>query len=208
MDERSKSKSTRKSTGIRSRKGIKANMEIPINLERVLIEAAKDSAFFEKLMTNREHAVLERGFDLRPSELAMLSAMPESLFEKLIEGFRPAKLAKSRFARRVVAAMAGSMMLASAGCADSEDRFDGADAGIGPDAEDRFVGADTGMDPELPKDAGYDSRFVSLEPDVGSAIDGGVRPDVPLDAMDDSKPDRLEFDASADADDDSGSENP
>jgi len=195
MDDRKKSKSTHESKGVHYRKGIKANMEIPINLERVLIEAAKDSAFFEKVMMNREQAVSERGFDLRPSELAMLSTMPESLFEKLIERFRPAKLHRSRFAQRVVSAVTGSMMLAATGCAKSEDKFDSADAGIDPDYEfaedaaDRFVGMDTGIDPEFPEDAGKDDKFVYS--DTGTD-DGRIAAE----------------DATSDADDDGGSENP
>lgn len=102
--------------GSHERQGIKAEMEVPVNLERVLLEAAQDPAFYRSLLEDRARALAEKGYHLRASEQAMLSVMPRVALDKMVERLRPDKLTTSTFAKHVVAALAGSLIVSTSAC--------------------------------------------------------------------------------------------
>jgi hypothetical protein len=141
-------------------------MEVPVNLERVLIEAGKDLAFYQALVSDPARALDERGYRLRATEKAMLSAMPQPALQKMIEQLRPEKLTKSRFAKQVATAVAGTLLFSSASCASGDS------AGIRPADASANSAAGTGGN------GGVDGSFSA---NAGSA-GGGVAPDWPMDA--------------------------
>jgi hypothetical protein len=184
--------------GSRSRKGIKAEMVVPVNLERVLIEAGKDQAFYQALRVDRGRALAERGFQLRTTEQAMLSAMPWQALEKTIERLRPETLKKSRFAKRVASAIAGTVLFSTAACSD-DSAGDNLKGGTAPDGwlQDTTAEASTsdsasvgdasvsqGISPDWPADASRDSGQAGTGgiPPIGGSGGGGVGPDWPNDA--------------------------
>jgi hypothetical protein len=101
--------------GSHERTGIKSEMVVPVNLERVLLEAAQNSVFYRELTADRAQALARKGYQLRASEQAMLSALPQSALYKMVERLKPEKLTKSAFAKGVVTALAGSLPIFS-GC--------------------------------------------------------------------------------------------
>lgn len=110
----------RKIKGSRSRKPRGKSMEIPINIEKILLRAAGDDAFCSALLENATRAVEEKGFGLRDSEKAILGSMPRSTLEAMIGRIGSPSGSKGRFARHVAAAVAGSMIITAAACGDDE----------------------------------------------------------------------------------------
>lgn len=161
--------------GSRNRKGIRAQMEVPVNLERVLIEAGRDLAFYQVFVSDPARALADRGYRLRATERAMLSAMPQTALRKMIDHLRPEKLTKSRFAKQVATAVAGTLLFSTAACEST--------AGITP--------ASGGVTPEFPADANYPAtRGISpnLPADAstsGAEGTGGVGGSDPVDASSD-----------------------
>ncbi len=133
MTHNGKPRSTNQPVGSRQRKRIAVAMEIPINLERVLLRAARDASFCQALKSDRDRALQQCDYDLRPTELAMLSGMPWDALQKMIERFQPDRLDKSQFAKRVAAAVASSVLLSTAACDDSEGPEPPASMGVVPD---------------------------------------------------------------------------
>jgi hypothetical protein len=133
----------KKPLGSHERRGIEAEMEVPVNLERVLLEAGQDPACHQALVTDRPRALAEKGFVLRASEQAMLSAMPRDALDKMVERLKPDKLKKSTFAKHVVTALAGSLIITTSAC-DSTTKGNGADwpldGGGGTSADASFDG--------------------------------------------------------------------
>lgn len=158
--------------GSHERKGIEAEMEVPVNLERVLLEAAQDSEFRKALASDRALALAGRGFRLRESEQAMLSALPQSALDKMVEQLRPEKLKKSVFAKHVITALAGSMIISTAAC-------DGTTKGNAPDMpQDGSADSSGGMGGESVNvgGGGNVTRGVTADwPDAGPAGGGGVK---------------------------------
>lgn len=177
--------------GSRSRKGIRAEMQVPVNLERVLIEAGKDLAFYQEFISDPAQALVNRGYHLRATEQAMLSAMPQPALQKMIEQLKPEKLTKSRFAKQVATAVAGTLLFST--CArESEEIHSG---GVQPDwPADASSDPSRGIGPDLPADAsaagtggsgGVDGSFSAHSGSGG----GGVAPDWPVDASDEGNDD-------------------
>lgn len=112
---------TKRPVGSHERQKLKVDAEVPVNLERVLLEAAQDEVFCNTLITDGARALAEKGFSLRTSEQAMLSTMSSDALEKMVERLRPDKLKRSTFAKYVVTALAGSMIVtASSACGGEE----------------------------------------------------------------------------------------
>ena len=59
--------------------------DLPLGIERVILRAASDSAFAGDLMRRRADAVYESGIFLRPSERALLEAIPEEQLRATID---------------------------------------------------------------------------------------------------------------------------
>lgn len=169
--------------GFSRRRMPRLGMEIPINLERILMDAARDDAFRQRLLEDPVAAVTAGGFDLTCTERAMLAAMDRSTVEAMVQRFGPARSRRSGFAKGVAAAVAGSMIISvSTGCVQS-----------------------AGVIPEPPEDA-------QAEPDLGPEVPvdstpdpvGGIFPDWPPDAPDlYEEPDVEDEDAADDAEEDS-----
>jgi hypothetical protein len=126
--------------GFRKRGANRLGMEIPINLERILLEAARDGAFRERLLVDPTRAVAEGGFGLSSTEKAMLAAMDRSMIEAMVRRFGRGRSRKTGFAKGVAAAVAGSMVISvGTGCVQS--------AGIDPaPPEDATTEADVMVD--------------------------------------------------------------
>ncbi|MBW2261175.1 MAG: hypothetical protein JRG91_04310 [Deltaproteobacteria bacterium] len=103
--------------GFSRRRLNRLGMEIPINLERILLGAARDEAFREDLFEDPSRAAADGGFDLTATEIAMLTAMDRSTLEAMIGGFGTERVRRGRFARHVAAAVAGTMVISvGSGC--------------------------------------------------------------------------------------------
>ncbi|MBW2263242.1 MAG: hypothetical protein JRG91_14830 [Deltaproteobacteria bacterium] len=128
--------------GSSERQGPREDVNIPVNLERILLAAAGDDEFLGRFLSDPAGAAMQEGFDLTGSERAMLSALERRDLGKLVERFRPERIRKSRFARHVAAAVAGSMIISVVAC----DVAKG--GGAGPDLPDAEVDADVAEEVE------------------------------------------------------------
>ena len=140
-------------------------LRIPINLERAILLAAGDRAFREALLEDVDRALEDRGVELTVSERTMLATLSRRGLEDMIERFRPGRSRRARFAKRVAAAVAGSLIVTTAAC--------GSDGGptLHPDGG---VDADWIPDVELEADMGED-----VPPDIEEVIDEEPLSDVP-----------------------------
>ena len=111
-----------------TRQGPRDDVRIPVNLERVLLAAAGDDAFLGRLLDDPAGAAEQGGYELTDSERAMLSALGRGELESLVERLRPERIGRSRFARNVAAAVAGSMIVSVVAC-------DIAEKGAGPELD-------------------------------------------------------------------------
>ncbi len=180
----------------RSRKAVK----VPVGVEQVLFHAAQDHAFKARLLADRKAAIADCGVHLRPSERAILEAVPDTALETMIRHLVPVNSRGSRL-MRVVAAAAASLAAgtASAGCSFTQATIEpyegGADAGI------RMEDSSTPPNPPVYADAQPDARDakggIYIVPE-GGAGDAGVRdgnggiytpPDSSSDAQRDAGPD-------------------
>jgi len=167
---------TGKPGGVRGscqRRGLRAQSEIPVNIERVLLRAAEDGTFRERLLEDPAGAL--EGASLTGSEQAMLLAMDRTILTTLIDRFRSGSRPRSRFAQKVASAVAGTLLLTTAACGSGDDMAGGA----GPD---------------LPPD-GYDVEAADM-PDISAGVDPGwPDPDVAPDPVDEPVSDLVDDDA-------------
>ncbi len=146
--------------------------KIPVGIERVLYAAAMEPVFRERLLADREAAIEERGFPLRPSELAMLRLTPAEQLEAAIDSLDTSapSLERRSFMRTVAASL---VTLAAANtinaCAD-EITSDGIRPD--PDGSPHYV---AGISPD---DVGTDNMKTD---GPGVNIDAGVRADIEVD---------------------------
>ncbi|MBW2263241.1 MAG: hypothetical protein JRG91_14825, partial [Deltaproteobacteria bacterium] len=120
-----------------------------------------------------------KGERLAGSETAMLLAMDRSILETLIDRFVPGKKPRGSFARKVAAAVAGTLIITTAACGSGDQQCGGA----GPD---------------MPPD-GYDVEAADM-PDISAGVDASwPDPDAAPDPVDD-----LADDEDADAEDEDG----
>ncbi len=152
-----------------------SSIDIPVNWERVMIEAAQNPDFKESLIANREQAIARAGFRLSDSENAMLAALSPETLEVMIRSIDPGRSKNRRFARTVAtAAMVGGMLIASHAC----EEFDC--GGIGPDIDsDNDTDTDTDIDTDTDTDTDIDT-------DTDTDTDTGVDPDAGNDSGSDA----------------------
>ena len=107
--------------------------EVPVGVEKVLFVAATDEQFRQALLTDRRRAVQERGLSLRPSELALLAAVPDQQLCVAIDGMdtSPTNVRRRTFMRVVAATAATVAAVEALGCSD-----DNVSTGIRPDMGD------------------------------------------------------------------------
>jgi hypothetical protein len=128
-------------------------MEIPVNVERVLLRAAREPDFHALLGEDRGAALAD--CRLSGSERAMLQALPDAALERMIDRIGPSR--KNRFAGAVAAAVTGTLMVGVVASCDSD--------GVRPD--------DTATEEEVELDVVDGTR-----PDVPTDV-AGSRPDLP-----------------------------
>jgi hypothetical protein len=147
--------------------------DVPIGLEKVLYTAAQDQAFRERLFVDREAAVKERGLKLRPSELALLRAVPEAQLRGAIENIDTSQAnLKRRVFMRAVAATAATVVAADVvgGCGTE------ASDGIRPDMPDA---GPKDAAPETAEDSAGGEETVDIsQMDTGldALASNGIRP--------------------------------
>ncbi len=155
----------RRIKGSHGLKGRRLEMEIPVSFEQVLIRAGEDGGFREALLEDPAAALEAQGIEMKPSETAMLLGMRRGVLETMIDRFRPEVHGQSRFARKVAAAVAGSLVVGVVSCGEA-----GSEA-------DAIIDAVGGMMPDIPLD-------VSLDPEVEEVVDDQVDDDDSSDMMD------------------------
>ena len=93
---------------------------LPLNVERLLIQAALSREFRQRLLADRETAAAEAGIDLLPEERALLSHISDETLEKTIDVVIMPPVSRRGFLKRaaasVVLALTGSAVLAQAAC--------------------------------------------------------------------------------------------
>jgi hypothetical protein len=161
---------------------------VPIGVERVLLHAAVDPSFKQALLADRQAALLAHEVALRPSERAMLLAIPTEQLAAAIEGMDPSPAnVQRRSFMRVVAASAMTIAAAeSVGCGSDTDQGPNPPQDAGPD----FPAA-TGSRPDWP-DTGpaQDTAAADGTAQDAAATDatGDAVSDAPSDAAEDDLP--------------------
>jgi hypothetical protein len=165
----------KKVKGSHQRRSFKRKVEIPVNVERVLIKAATDEAFRAWLLEDRQAALAEGHFQLSDPERAMLANMDRSMLEAMAARFAPGSRRVGRFARKVASAVAGTMLVTTAACGDGKTDSDVYNpdtvGGIWPDM------------PEVTDEPDMIDEDVADIPGWDGPVDG-IGPDVPPDLVD------------------------
>jgi len=126
----------------REHRGLRAEAEVPVNLEHVLLRASREQEFKARLLADPLDAIAEAGMSLTASESALLAAMPCSALEAMIDRLAPKRQRNKRFLRKVgAAALVGGILVAS--CDSGNDTA--MDGGMDPDADSDSDG-DAGPD--------------------------------------------------------------
>jgi len=176
-------------------------MEIPITLERVLIRAASDASFRESLLDDPERAVDENDYCMVASERASLMAIPRSTLEIMIDRFRPLKHTRSRFARKVVSAVASSLIVTAASCGPADSSRDAAVEDTGPDdGYDFGIDALGGDVPDWPPDVVEEDGDPDVSDDV---LDDGDSSDM-MDVEDENADEDADEDSTDDTEESDG----
>jgi hypothetical protein len=115
-----------KAVGAYARRGLHAQVEVPVNLERVLLMAVEDETFRAALLADAERALTDFRMTLEPSEKGALLSMSRSVLEAAIVGLKPNRQIGRMFAKQVAAAVAGTLLLgASSYCCGGVDGDEG-----------------------------------------------------------------------------------
>jgi hypothetical protein len=137
------------------RHGNKAEAQVPVGLERLLLTATADPALRARLKADPRAAASELGFELSASERALLGALTPSALDEMIDGLAPKRQKNKRFLRNVGAAVVvGGLLIATCQC---EDELE-----CGATDPDSDVDNDSDSDTDTDQDAGPDAG-----PDAG-----------------------------------------
>lgn len=134
----------------RLRKGSK--VQVPVGLEKALYLAAQDDEFKTRLLADPAAFIAEQGIELRPSELATVSAISPAVLESMIDRLVPENPRRRKF-MGLVAAAAASLAAGTAVISCDDD----IGKGIGPDTDidgdtDTDTDGDTDSDTETETD--------------------------------------------------------
>jgi hypothetical protein len=128
--------------GSHARHGRRAEAQIPVGLERLLLMAAADPDLRARLQRDPRAACAGLGFELAASERALLGALTPAALDAMIEGLAPKRQKNQRFLRKVgAAALVGGILVAS--CDGGNDTA--ASGGVDP-SSDADSDADAGPD--------------------------------------------------------------
>ena len=128
----------------KNHRGLRAEAEVPVNLEHVLLRASRDAEFKERLLADPAAAIIDAELSLTASERALLNAMPMASLEAMIDRLVPKRQRDRRFLRKVgAAALVGGILVASCDGGNDTQLY----GGSGPDADsDSDSDADAGPD--------------------------------------------------------------
>ena len=128
--------------GRRLRRG--PEVQVPVGLEKALYLAARDDEFKARLLADPAAFIAEQGIELRPSELATLSAISPAVLESMVDRLVPENPRRRKF-MGLVAAAAASLAAGTAlvSCDDDVGK------GIGPDTD---IDGDTDTDGDTDSD--------------------------------------------------------
>jgi len=157
------------------RKGMYNEVQVPVNIERVLLRAAEESAFRDRLLEEGSGALEGEGLEATAGERAMLDAAPREMLEVMIRKLDPARQRNKKFLKKVAAAAVfGGMLVAS--CDSGNDAQSG---GADPDADvdddtdtDTDTEGDTDTDTDTDADTDTDSD-TDTDTDVDAGPDAG-----------------------------------
>jgi len=136
--------------GSYTRRGNKAEAQVPVGLERLLLTAADDPELRARLKADVRAACAGLGFELSASERALLGALTPSALDAMIDRLAPKRQKNKRFLRRVgAAAMVGGLLIATCQCEDAME--------CGATDSDSDVDMDSDSDTDTDPDAGPDS---------------------------------------------------
>ena len=142
--------------------------DTPDGVQQVLVLAASDEEFRERLLGDREAALEQCGIALSKTERAVIMAAPPDQLEAMVTRLVPADPQRREFLRqaaRTGGAIAAAALLAGTGCAD--DNEDVRTKGIRPDPPDHSM-KPTGIRPD---------PVPPPKPPQEPASTGGIRPD-------------------------------
>jgi hypothetical protein len=169
--------------GSRRRARPRVEIEIPVNLERILLAASRDGALRAALVEDPLGTASREGCELTGSERAMLAAMTPSALAAMLERIAPGR-PRSRFASKVAAAVAGTLLVTTACTGD----------GGGGDIADSAV--DAGIDPE------YDWPVDTMVEDTSDTGGEDIPPEVEDPTDEDAWTDALDATGEQDVEDD------
>ena len=172
----------RRIKGSHGLKGRRLEMEIPVSLELVLIRASEDADFKAALLVDPGDALEAHGIEMKPSETAMLLSMSRGVLETMIDRFQPSSHGRSRFARRVATAVAGSLLVSVVSCGEADS------------SSDAIIDAVGGTMPDIPRDVPIDPEVEEVVDDVLDEADSSDMMDVEDDVDEDSTDDAEESD--------------
>lgn len=152
------------------RRGLSADVEIPVGLERLLLLAAGEPAFRERLLADPAAAAAERQIALSASEQATLAAMPRSVLAAMVTRLTPGRQKNTRLVTKVAAAVAGTALVAASCYACGGVDPDYADAPLSDAATD--AGAPDG--PPIVDDGPAESADAATDTDAAPSADAGT----------------------------------
>ena len=137
----------------RDRRGLRAEAEVPVNLEHVLLRAARDAEFKERLLADPMAAISWAEIVVTASERALLAALPRASLDSMIERLAPKRQKNKRFLRKVgAAALVGGILVASCDGGNDTDLAGGIDSDTDVDSD-----SDSDTDTDSDADAGQDA---------------------------------------------------
>lgn len=162
------------------RRNFRGKIKVPVGFEKALFHAARDDEFKTRLLTDPRAAIDGAGIKLRPSELAMLSAITPEALDAMIAGIVPENPRRRKFMGLVAAAAASLAAGTVAGsCGDDDDNDDSEDTDT-VDTDNQDTDLDGGAGPDTDVDSDSDTDEVDTDnPDTD--VDGGVGPDSGVD---------------------------
>lgn len=127
--------------GAASRRNLTSDVEIPVNVEQLLLRAARDVDFRERLLASPCEVLDSYEPALRPSERSVIESMPAHVLTTIIDRLAPPRRRQQRnsaFASAVATAVAGTMAFTVSSCA--SDGMEPEDSGLrGTAVENDFV---------------------------------------------------------------------
>jgi hypothetical protein len=146
-------------------------VKVPVGLEKILFHAAREPRFKDQLLADRNGAIDGLDVRLRPSEMAVLSTVPNAALEAMIAHIVPRNPHRREFMGLVAAAAAslaaGTAATGCTGCDEGEAEPNGGGVDAGIDGDDDF---DTDTDSSDNTDSDS-STEMDAGPDSGSDTD-------------------------------------